>query len=488
MLMAVFIASGFKHQIRTKVIGFGSHIQVLPFLEDAESGSSSMLIDQSFYKNHSSIKAIQSIYPVAYKPGMLQRYKRDENGNLEVQGTLFKGINKDFDPDFIKKNLVEGKMIAFSKEPSKDILISENVAGKLNVKVGDTLSSVLITKSLNYSVKPDFRKFRVAGIYNTGLEEFDKEYVFIDIAHIQKANGWGIHVVPDINDTLFGNQIKITFNTVTDAAKINWVVNGSSYPYGALYIPFEERKYTIIAKDADENLLNDTVHVSISKSNLSADKGSDSYVKAIRNGEENYWIKVENTNGNEGLYAGGFEINLKSWEDLKSTDQWLYQFIGPEFTTKTIIEQQPQIFNWLELVEMNVSVIIGLMLAVAIVNLISAVLVLILERSKLIGLLKAMGAGDFSIQKIFLYFTSNLLLRGIIIGNIIAFTLFVLQYSFEIISLNPETYFVSSVPVQFDVTGFLFVNAVTLVACGLAFFIPVMLVSYIKPVKAIKIE
>jgi lipoprotein-releasing system permease protein len=495
MLLSVFIANGFKNQIRTKVIGFGSHIQVLPFFEDAESGSELIAIDQPFYKTYKKFEQIKSMQPVAYKPGIIQRTRKNTEGNREIQGVLFKGIDANYDKEFLKAHLVKGKLIAFKDGSSKDVLISKKIASNLSVGVGDTLAAVLISKQQDYTVSPDFRKFIVCGIYDTGLEEFDKEYAFIDISHIQAANGWGINVVLDVNDTLKSDKVEITLNAITTADNLKWYVNGKPYQYSTIQLPLEIGKYEFVAADADEKLISDTVVINIRREKtLKGVDVNDGYIKAFgfidkfKDGGDPVLCIVDNTTGTSHLYTGGFEINLNTWEDLQTTDQWLYKIIGPEYTTKTIIEQQPQIFNWLELVEMNVRIIVLLMLLVAIINLVSAILVLILERSKMIGLLKSFGAPNGSVGKIFFYFTANILFRGIIFGNILVFVIYFIQNSTGFLQLNPETYFVSKVPIEIDWVAYLFVNALTIVVCLVAFLLPVMLVSRINPVKAIKIE
>ncbi len=487
MLLSVFIANGFQNQIRTKVIGFGSHIQVLPFFEDADNGSELMSINQDFYRDYTKFNQIKSMQPVAYKPGILQRTRKNTLGNREIQGVLFKGIDASYDKDFLKEHLVSGKLIEFKGEGSKDILISKKIAANLSVGLGDTLAAVLISKQEDYSVSPDFRKFIVKGIYDTGLEEFDKEYAFIDISHIQRANGWGINAVLDINDTLKNNEVEITLNAVTTANKLNWYINGRPYPYYTVGLPVSPGKYELVAKDEENELANDTVNVEVVEGLLNS-QIKDGYIKQVSIGGSLVSVIVRNLRGTSHLYTGGFEINLKNWEDLKHTDKWLYKLIGPEFTTKTIVEQQPQIFNWLELVELNVKIIVLLMLLVAIINLVSAILVLILERSKMIGLLKSFGASNKSVGQLFFYFTANILFRGIIFGNILVFIIYFVQEYTGIIQLNPETYFVSKVPIEIDWLGYIYVNALTITVCLLAFLLPVMLVSRINPVKAIKIE
>lgn len=495
MLLSVFIAQGFQHQIRTKVIGFGSHIQILPFLENAESGSEAMLMQQDFYSHYRQQPSIKSMHPVAYKPGILQRTRKNEKGNREIQGVLFKGINQDYDKEFLQEHLIKGKLLSFQTskkglkdDASRDILISAKIARNLSIDVNDTLSAVLISKRVDYSVAPDIRRFIVCGIYETGLEEFDNEYVFIDLKHIQRANGWGINVVLDVNDTIKDNKIKVGLNCITTAGKLNWTINGKPYGYGTVLLPaLPGSKFEFIASDANGDLLSDTVEVLIAQEtgNVMRDNG---YSKKLQNGSAWCTVNVNGLKGSNGYYASGFEINLKTWEDLTSANSWLKQFIGPAFSAKTIVEQQPQIFNWLELVDVNVVIIIVLMLVVAIINLISAILVLILERSKMIGLLKSMGAENASIGKIFFYFTISILVRGLLIGNVLVLAVYFIQQGTGVLQLNPETYFVNTVPMHFSWFGYLLVNVITMVVCLLAFFIPVTLVSRINPVRAIKIE
>lgn len=489
MLISVFIAQGFEHQIRTKVIGFGSHIQVLPFLNEAETGSESMKIDQPFYKDYQQYEAIKSIQPVGYKPGIIQRVKKNEKGNREIEGVLFKGINRNYDKDFLKQHLQSGRTIRFPIDGSgsKEIMISTKMANLLDIGVGDTVASVLISKGSENEVKPAIRKLVICGIYETGLEEFDKEYVFIDLFHIQKANGWGINLIPDINDTLKNNSIEVKLNVITDAQKFYLGLNGKPYPYSSIFLPLTSGTY-VFQTSENKNLKNGdevTIKVVTTPIQISNDH---QYGKLFSANGKYFTVIVTTSKGTSHEYAGSFEINLKSWEDLYETDAWLYKFIGPGFTTRTIVEQQSHIFNWLTMVDMNVTIIVGLMLLVAIINLISAILVLILERSKMIGLLKAFGAENGSIGKLFFYFTGNILVRGLIIGNIIAIGFYFLQVSTGFISLNPETYFVNSVPLQFDVYGYLFVNVLTIVVGLVSYLLPVILVNKINPAKAIKIE
>lgn len=504
MLMSGFIARGFQNQIRTKVIGFGSHIQILPFMEEAETGSGAMPIDQDFYRDHSQFKEIKSMQPVGYKPGILQRVTKNEKGNREIQGVLFKGVNKDYDWDFIRRNMVKGQPLSFGTQASKDILVSQKIADNLMVNVGDTLAAVLISKTADKGVSPVFRKFRICGIYNTGLEEFDKEYVFIDLAHIQEANGWGIHIILNVNDTLKDGEVEIGLHAASIAAKLNWTINGRPYHYGTVRLPVtqEPKTYTIIASDADKDLVSDTAVISIKRGSdvmYSIVSNDDVYLKRIQDPgsrgvvspevlQNSILVWVSKLGGSQNLYAAAFEVNLHNWRDLRRTDNWLYKLTGPGYTNRTIVEQQEHIFNWLDLVDLNVTVIIGLMLLVALINLISAILVLILERGKMIGVLKSFGATNKMVGRIFFYFTASILFRGLIIGNLLALVLFFIQHYTGLIELNPETYFVRTVPLKFDWIEFLFINALTLVAGFLAFFLPVMLVSRIDPVKAIKIE
>lgn len=186
--------------------------------------------------------------------------------------------------------------------------------------------------------------------------------------------------------------------------------------------------------------------------------------------------------------VGGFEVFIHDFGDLRETGFEIYNNIDPTLNAFTIAEMFPAIFEWLGLFDTNIIVIIGIMILIAGINMITALLVLILERTQMIGILKALGNANWSIRKIFLYNATYLIGRGMLWGNIIGIGLLLIQKYFGLISLDPETYYVSQAPVYLDFKIIILVNLGTLILCLLMLIVPSYIVSKISPVKAIKFD
>lgn len=367
MIIAIAIVTGFQSEIRDKVIGFGSHIQITNYDFNTSFEPNPISKNQQFYPHLDTVSGIRHIQVYATKAGIIKTDK-------EIQGVVLKGIGSDFDWSFFKNKIVEGTHFQLSDTlKSNDILISRHIASKLKLKAGDDLIMYFIQRP------PRMRKFKISGIYETGLEEFDKLYVMVDIAHIQKLNDW--------------------------------------------------------RKDQ----------------------------------------------------VGGFEVLIDNYEDLDKLGNYIYfNIIGPELSSQTIKEIQPQIFDWLELQNMNVQIILFLMVLVAGINMISALLVIILERINMIGILKALGAQNWGIRKIFLYIATYLIGKGLLWGNLIGLTLCIIQQQFGIITLDQKSYYVSVVPINIDLLYILWLNTGTLIICVLFLIIPSYVITRITPVKAIR--
>lgn len=366
MILALAVVSGFKDEIREKVIGFGAHIQVSNYDENNSYETKPIDRNQFFLQDLKKNEGIRHIEVFATKAGIIKT-------NEELQGVVAKGIGSDFDWSYFGKKITDGKNFTVNDSVKSDaVLISKNISKKLNLKTGDNLVMYFIQQP------PRARKFKITGIYETGLEEFDNLYVFCDIAHIQKLNDW--------------------------------------------------------------------------------------------------------TPGQ----VGGFEITIKDFDKLDETGKQVYASIGPELNSRTIKEIYPQIFDWLNLQDVNGIIIITLMLIVAGINMISALIIIILERVNMIGTLKALGAANISVKKIFLYVASFLIGRGLLWGNIAGIGIVLLQKYFHLIHLNQESYYISYVPVNISVVQFLMLNAGTLAVCVAMMLLPTLIITKISPLKALR--
>jgi lipoprotein-releasing system permease protein len=370
MIVAISIVSGFQQEIRNKVIGFGSHIQITSYDSQNTYEASPISKSQDFYPSIDSIEGIKHIQVFANKAGIIKT-------NEEIYGVVVKGIGSDFDWGFFDKNLIEGELVGVKEgELKNDLLISKTIADKMKLKVGDKTFIYFIQQ--NGQLRP--KDFIVKGIYKSGLEQFDNLYVLSDIAHVQKRNGW-------------------TENQV-----------------------------------------------------------------------------------------GGFEILINSYDDLDKLDLFVYDNIGYDLHSTTIVRQNPDIFNWLELQDVNVIVIIVLMVVVAAINIISALLILILERTNMIGILKALGMPNWNVRKIFMYNAVYLVVKGLIWGNVIGLGLCFLQMQFGFLTLPQESYYVSVVPVKLNFYNIFLLNIGTLLICAAMMIIPSYVITKITPIKAIRFD
>jgi lipoprotein-releasing system permease protein len=185
---------------------------------------------------------------------------------------------------------------------------------------------------------------------------------------------------------------------------------------------------------------------------------------------------------------GQFELFVKDFDDIQEVGYKVYEEVDSFLNASTIVELYPSIFEWLKMFDFNIILIIGIMILVAGINMMTALLVLILERTQMIGILKALGSSDWSIRKIFLYNAGYLIFKGLFWGNLIGISLLLIQKYFKVIHLNPETYYVSEAPIYLSLDYILLINFGTLLLCLLMLLIPSVIIVKISPVKAMKFE
>jgi lipoprotein-releasing system permease protein len=375
MILAVAILTGFKEQIREKVVGFGSNIQIVNFDSNYSLETAPISEGQDFIPKIKNIQGIKHVQVFATKAGII---KTED----DIQGVVLKGVGSDFDWDYFSSCMVDGKIFTVNDTARTDmVIISKKISDMLRLKTGDSFAMFFVQDP------PRQRKFTISGIYETSLEEFDKMYVFCDISHIKRLNGWK-------TDQVSGFEIFIN--------------------------------------DFDRL---DEMYAEV----------SDAIGYKIAEGEEN-------------------------------------------FKVTSIRKKYPQIFDWLNFQDVNVVIIILLMLIVAGFNMISSLLILILEKTNMIGVLKALGSDDNTIRRIFLYQGAYLIGKGLLWGNIIGIGLALLQLKTGLVSLDPSSYYIKTVPVNFDIFHILLLNAGTMAVILIMLLVPSKLISRITPVKAIKYD
>lgn len=367
MIVATALVNGFQKEISSKVFGFWGHIHITKYGFGKSFEDNPVSINQPFYPSLDTTENVHHLQVFANKAGIIKTAD-------QIEGIILKGVGKDFDWNFFDTYLVKGDVFNSSDTSvSRSILISGQTASRLQLDTGDMLNVYFIQSP------PRVRRLRISGIYNSGMEEYDKYYALVDIRQIQRLNDW--------DDTL----------------------------------------------------------------------------------------------------VSGFEVYLDDVDKLRQTaDAIYYEALPPELTAQTIKEIYPNIFDWLALQNMNEIIILLLMSLVAAINMITCLLILILERTNMVGILKSLGAADASVRKIFLYKAAYILAFGLLAGNILGIGICLVQEYFQFIRLPEESYYVSIVPVEINWLIILLLNVGTFALCMVALFIPTVIAGRITPVKAIR--
>ena len=375
MILAIAIVTGFKAGITEKLTGFGSHIQISNY--DNNNSFETYPINKNLIpiEQIAQLEDIKHIQSYATKPGIIKTKQ-------EIQGVVLNGISDNYDWSFFKDKLVEGDIInMISSKKSNQVLVSEKLANLLQLKLGDKLLMYFVQQPIRQ------RAFTISGIFNSGMDEFDKLFVICDIRHIQKLNGWEDNQV---------SGIEITLNDFKNL-------------------------------DVTKDLVRDNV---------------------------------------TGIF----------------TDD------GSTFKVRSIKQKYPQIFNWLEMLDLNVWIILCLMILVAGFNMISGLLIIILEKTNMIGILKALGTDNWSVRKIFLYQSAMIIGKGMFLGNVIGIGICLIQYHFKLISLDPVNYYLDTVPINLNFLHLILLNIGTLTITVSMLLIPSYWITRITPSKAIKFD
>ena len=376
MIVSVGTGVGLQQKIRQKVSAFNGHILISNYDDNQSQVSlNPVSTNQDFYPKFNAVEGIKHIQAVASKAGIIRTVK-------SFEGVVFKGVGKEYDWENIKEYLVVGTLPNVKSELNNEVIISEYLANRLELKVGDKCNTFFMKEGENKL--PNLRSFKIVGIYNSGFQEFDAVYLLGDIRHIQRMNKWQT------------DQVGAFEVFIDDFSQIE-------------------------------------------------EKGAEVY---------------NNT------------INKE--DPTKALD------------TQTIAQKYYYIFEWLKLFDFNIVVILFIMVLVATINMVVALLVLILERTQMIGILKAIGADNWTIRKIFLYNAMHLIVKGLLWGNVIGIGLLFVQYYFGVIKLNPENYYVTTAPVAINWIYIALLNIGTVLICLLVLLVPSYVITKISPVKAIK--
>lgn len=369
MMLSVAIIKGFKTEIQEKVRGYIGDVRVFKYSLNNSFELTPFVPAKETLAQLKNNPDVEFFQPYATKPAII-------SANDEVEGINFKGIDKTFNWDYIRKHLVSGRVINFadSAKATRQILISQYTANRLKLKVGDDFIMYFVQNP------PRKRPFKIVGIYDIGVEEIDKGFVIGDLNIIRRLNDWK------------PNEI------------------------------------------------------------------------------------------------GGIEIRIKDFSRLKTVSDHIYENMEMNLKSESVSDYFPAIFTWLSLLDINTKVLLVLMMVVGVINMVTALLIMILERTNMIGILKAFGMSDYSVMKIFLYNALYLVGLGLLLGNVLGLGLGFLQQYTHVYKLDQSSYYLSYVPVEIHFIDVLVLNIATFVICILVLILPSMLVSRISPLKAIRFK
>ena len=364
MLLSVAVIMGFKEEVSHRIVGFSADVELSDLRSRGVEQAFNFRIDSTLLSQIEADPRVAGLSVYAAKGGVL---KSPEG----MQGMRLKGVGTDFDRRFFEELITAGEMPSIGDEPrKKELLLSESVARKLRLAVGDKVEMLFI--EADGTARRD--RFKIAGLYHSGMEEADARYLLTDIRNVQRLG--------DGEEMISGVEIRL--HSTEEAPRM------------------------------------------------------------------------------------AYEQNL----DL------LYN----------VQERYPAMFDWLRTHDVNAAVILGIMLLVALFNMISALLILVLERTRMIGLLKALGMENRALQKIFLYRAAFITLKGVAWGNLVALVLCLTQKWGHVVKLDASGYLLSEVPIALDWSWWLGVNLGAVAVILLLLSLPTSIVSRIHPEQTIRYE
>lgn len=373
VIMLISMATGFglQHKIREKISAFSGHI-IISNYDTNQSGLTlnPISLHQKFYPEFKQIKGIKNVQSFATIGGIIRT-------PTDFEGVIFKGVDSLYNWDLFKPYLIAGQIPNYGNKVNDSVILSKTIADRLQLKLHQKITTYFLREG---SQKPQLRVFKIAGIYDSGFEDFDKTYMLGDLKIVQKLYKW-----PD-------------------------------------------------------------------------------------------------------SLTGGFEVILNDFAQIVPKTKAIYQVVPSTLNTESIIDRYPLIFNWLNMFDFNILLILVIIIFIAGLNMITTLLVMILDKRQFIAIMKVMGSTNTKLQRIFLIQAAYIISIGLFIGNVLGLGLILLQKHFGFIKLNPETYYVKTAPVYIDIKDILLLNTGVLLAILIMLLLPVLVISRISPVKVLKYD
>ena len=456
IVIATSIVHGFQSEVKELVVGFGSDIQVL----NGDWKDQKIKRSETVEETLRSLPQVRSVHPFFTSPGIVE----SKSG---LKGVVLKGMSGETSGGMLEKFLVQGTLPSVGGQDTA--ILSMELANRLELELYDRLTLYLIGGPRGIRT----RTMVLGGIYRTGLIEYDEEFMFVPAKAIQSTSGWGmeLHLLVDdgaVEARAFGGSRspKVTWSVIQPSGKASPLGWSSSGKHLLDEVIANEIMVVADSRDLEFNALPDTA-----------------WLRKL----DGVW-RADHTEPAWGKAASGYEVYLENDADLWTTEANVYAALPLGWVTQTVTQQAPEMFTWLGMLDLNVEIIIGLMVLISIINMTSALLILILERRPMVGMLKALGMSDGQVLRIFIWQAARILGKGFWIGNALGLLVVYVQSTTGWIGLDPEAYYLSEVPIQLDAAFLVLVEVMVFGLCVAMMFFPALASTRIRPAEALRIN
>ena len=454
IVVATSIVHGFQQEVKELVVGFGSDIQVL----NADYDDQKIVRQPATEAALSELEGVRAVHPFYTLPGIIE----SQSG---VKGVVAKGLNEETTQAFLERFIVDGDL-----DLGEDgAVLSVHQAKRLELAVDDRFTVYLVGGP--NGVRP--RNFKLTGTYRTGLLEYDQEFMFLPAAWVQEAAGWGLEMQVLVEGEAvelrsFGSRTAPVYEWHRRSESGSWEPTRNVVGATASIVPEAGAEFmvTAVGRDANERIIPDSIRLYATDAAWA-------------------W---ERLGGSWQAASSGLEVYVEPGAELWDVEARVYEALPIGWRTETVLQQAPEMFTWLGMLDLNVEIIIGLMVLISVINMTSALLILILERRPMVGMLKALGMPDAQVMRVFFWQAVRIIGRGFVWGNVVGLALVALQSSTGWVALNPEAYYLDVVPVRVDALYLVGVELLAFAACALMMGLPSWASVRIRPAEALRIN